>query len=344
MSLPRWKLVTYLLIILAGIVVAAPNFVPASQLAAWPDWLPKQHVTLGLDIKGGSHLVLEVDAAALEREHVDVLLERVRGALRDAGITGYSASKTADAVLVRVDDPARRTDAERVLRAMISSISLSVFTEPQSDLDIDRLDDGTIRLRPTSAAATARRSAAVAQSLEIVRKRIDGHGVAEPTIQQLGPGRILVQLPGVQDPAPIREALKATAKLTFHRVLATPSDGRLPPGYGLLPSASGDGVHAIERRPMLQGDRLADANAGFDQRTGQPVVMFRLDNAGAKRFAEITRAEVGNPFAIVLDGRVLSAPVIQEPITGGSGQISGNFTVAETASRAALQRAGARPV
>src|SRR5262249_19034750 len=154
----------------------------------------------------------------------DALLERARSALRDVGITDYSATTTPDAVLVRVDDPARRTEAERVLRAMVSSVSLSVFTEPQRDLDVDRLDDGTIRLKPTAAATTARRSGAVAQSLEIVRKRVDGEGVAEPTIQQLGPGRILVQLPGVQDPARIRAALKATAKLTFHRVLVASPD------------------------------------------------------------------------------------------------------------------------
>src|SRR5262249_12751669 len=123
MSSSRWKFVTYLLVILAGVIVAAPNFLTASQLGAWPEWLQKQHVTLGLDIKGGSHLVLEVDTAALERDNLDALLERARSALRDVGITDYSATTTPDAVLVRVDDPARRTEAERVLRATVSSVS-----------------------------------------------------------------------------------------------------------------------------------------------------------------------------------------------------------------------------
>jgi SecD/SecF fusion protein len=177
-----------------------------------------------------------------------------------------------------------------------------------------------------------------------VRRRLDESGVAEPTIQSVGQGRILLQLPGVKDPAEIRARLKTAAKLSFHRVLPpTYSGARLPAGYELLPASTGGGFHAVERQPMLQGDRLADAKAGFHPQTGQPIVSFHFDGAGAKRFAEITRAHVGEPFAIVLDGKVLSAPVIQEPIPGGSGQISGNFTVAETTSLAALLRAGALP-
>jgi SecD/SecF fusion protein len=338
----RWKLATYALVILIGCLIAAPNLFTRQQLAALPDWVPKHQVTLGLDLKGGSHLVLELDAAALEREQIDALLDRARDALRDARFTA-TASRTTDAVTVQVADPKQRTEAERTLRKLISTVSLSAFAQSQPDLEVTTLADGTISLQPTQAALIARRAAAVDQSLEIVRRRLDESGVAEPTIQSVGQGRILVQLPGVKDPAEIRARLKTAAKLSFHRVLQ-PSQlgGRLPAGYQVLPGAGGTS-HAVERQPMLQGDRLADAKAGFHPQTGQPIVSFHFDNAGAKRFAEITRAHVGEPFAIVLDGKVLSAPVIQEPIPGGSGQISGSFTVAETTSLAALLRAGALP-
>jgi SecD/SecF fusion protein len=339
----RWKLATYAIVILLGCLIAAPNLLNPQQLAALPSWLPKKQVTLGLDLKGGSHLVLELDSAALARDQIGTLLDRARAALAGAGIVA-TATSTTDAVTVRVTDERQRAEAERVLRGLISIVSLSVLTQSQPDLEVKTLPDGTIQLRPTEAARLARQAAAVDQSLEIVRRRIDERGVAEPTIQRLGPDRILMQLPGVQDPTEIRKILKSTAKLSFHRVLTTAVPGaRLPAGYEMVPASSGGISYPIQRQPMLGGDRLADAAAGFDQLTGQPIVTFRFDSIGAKRFADITRAHAGDPFAIVLDGKVLSAPVIQEPITGGSGQISGNFTVAETATLAALLRAGALP-
>ena len=336
----RWKLVSYSLIILIGCLIAAPNLLTRQQLAALPAWLPKKQVTLGLDLRGGSHLVVEIDAAALAREQLDTLVDRARSALREARI-GATVSVSSQAVVARIADETRRAEAERILRKLVSTVSLSAFTEAQRDLDVTLRPDGTIELRPTQAATLARRNAAVDQSLEIVRKRIDEVGVAEPTIQRLGADRILVQLPGVQDPKMVRDILGRTAKMSFHRVWTLDtSGGRLPPGYEMLPASNGQGAYPVERQPMLQGDRLADAAAGFDHRTGQPIVTFRFDTAGARRFAEITRAHVGEPFAIVLDGKVLSAPVIQEPITGGAGQISGSFTVAETTSLAALLAGG----
>jgi SecD/SecF fusion protein len=339
----RWKLATYALVILVGCLIAAPNLFTRQQLAALPGWLPKQQVTLGLDLKGGSHLVLEIDADALKRDQIDALIERARSALAGARITA-TVSRGADAVSIRVGDPQQRAGAERILRGLVSTVLLSALTQSQPDLAVTALPDGVIELRPTEAALLARRAAAVDQSLEIVRRRIDERGVAEPTIQRLGPSRILVQLPGVQDPTEIRNLLKSAAKLSFHRVLTTAIPGaRLPAGYDMLPASTGDFAYPVERQPMLQGERLADAAAGFDQHTGQPIVTFRFDNIGAKRFAEITRTHVGEPFAIVLDGKVISAPVIQQPITGGSGQISGSFTVAETTTLAALLRAGALP-
>jgi SecD/SecF fusion protein len=340
----RWKLATYAIVILVGCAIAAPNLFTRQQLAALPGWLPKRQVTLGLDLKGGSHLVLEIDPAVLARSQIDSLTDRVRAALGEARITGTVGSTPA-VVTVRIADAQQRAEAARVLRGLIATVSLPAFTEAQRDLDVKVLVDGTIELRPTEAALIARRAAAVDQSLEIVRRRIDGHGVAEPIIQRLGGNRILVQLPGVQDSGEIQKILKTTAKLSFHRVFTAGWSGvPLPSGYEMLPGSSGDVSYPVERQPVLQGDRLADAAAGFDQQTGQPIITFRFDSVGAKRFAELTRAHVGEPFAIVLDRKVLSAPVIQEAITRGTGQISGSFTVAEAASLAALLRAGALPV
>lgn len=198
----------------------------------------------------------------------------------------------------------------------------------------------------SDSAATERLQSALRQSIEIVRRRIDAIGVAEPTVQALGTHRILVQLPGMQDPASIRTLLGSTAKLTFHRVESWEARSLERPRVGSIrvPAADEPIDYILQQRPMLQGERLTQASAAIDSRTGSPVVSFRFDSEGAREFAEVTRQNVGRPFAIVLDGKVISAPVIQEPILGGSGQIQGSFTVAETGSLAALLRAGALPV
>jgi SecD/SecF fusion protein len=273
MVLSKWRLVLYGLIIVVGSLIALPSLVPSQQLEAWPEWLPRKQVALGLDLRGGAHLVLEIDERALQKE-----------------------------------------------------------------VEEEGLD---------ATAAAARRQSALQQSIEIVRRRIDAIGVAEPTVQALGTERILVQLPGLQDPASIRTLLGSTAKLTFHRVesWSVPGD-RTTPRIGTIrvPASDEDIDYILQQRPMLQGERLVQANSGIDNQTGQPVVSFRFDDAGAKAFAKITTENVGRQFAMVLDGKVISAPRIQEPIIGGSGQITGNFTAAETSSLSALLRAGALPV
>ena len=200
-----------------------------------------------------------------------------------------------------------------------------------------------ITLRPTAADIAARNERAANQSLEIVRRRIDEAGIAEPTVMRQGANRILVQLPGLQDPARIKSLLGSTARLTFHMVM----DGQATtysPGTLALPVEGTQERLRIRQGVMLEGERLVEASASFDQRNGQPIVQFRLDSEGGRRFADITRRNVGKPFAIVLDGKILSAPVIQEPITGGSGQISGSFTVQAARDLAVLLRAGALPV
>lgn len=346
MALSPWRLVAYGLIALLGCWFTAPNLFTAAQLEALPGWLPKKQVALGLDLRGGAHLVLELDAEALRADLVDSTLDAAQAALREAKVGGVRGVAGKTAATLEANDPALLASAERVLRAFVASPEMQSTTPGKPLAELSVAANGSLELRPTEAALTDRRRSAVEQSVEIVRRRIDAIGVSEPTVQGLGAERVLVQLPGVQDPAEIRTLLGSTAKLTFHRVStadAGPS-ARVPPGYMRVPGADGTASYVIERRPMLQGDRLTQASASFDSRTNLPVVSFKFDGLGAKQFGRITMENVGQRFAIVLDGKVISAPQIQEPILGGAGQISGQFSVAETASLAALLRAGALPV
>jgi SecD/SecF fusion protein len=340
MRTSRWVLTTYAIIILAGLIAALPNIFTPTQLASMPGWFPKQQVTLGLDLSGGSHLVLEVDAETLRSDRIKSVVEEARALLRTERIQAQ-VRMTGETVVVNVADPGETTRAFELLGDLAAPISVSGWGTPVSDVEI-RQDGERIVLGLSEAGIADRIDQAIGQSLEIVRQRVDQVGVAEPTIQRVGSDRILVQLPGLQDPTRLRELLGSTAQMSFHMVASDVGGDRLPPGVSLLPDDAGQ-TYPIEDRVALSGERLTDARAGFDQRTNEPIVSFRFDSVGARQFAEITTRNVGRPFAIVLDGKVLSAPVIREPITGGTGQISGSFTVEDTVVLSALLRAGALP-
>ncbi|MEQ1944534.1 protein translocase subunit SecD [Mesorhizobium sp. VNQ89] len=338
MRTQRWVLVTYVILIMAGVLAALPNMFTPQQLAALPGWVPKHQITLGLDLQGGSHLVLEVDAAALKTDRLRSLLDDVRATLRKERIDARSARISSGQLFVTIDDADQRAKALEAITAIANPIGIGGM----KDLDITT-DAATIKVALTDAGMNDRIDSAIRQSLEIVRQRVDQVGVAEPTIQRVGSDRILVQLPGLQDPTRLRQLLGSTAKMTFHLLADTANGEQVPPGVTMLPDAKSGAQYPVEDRVALDGEHLTDARASFDQRTREPLVTFRFDSIGARKFAEITQANVDKPFAIVLDGKVLSAPVIREPITGGSGQISGNFTVEETSTLAALLRAGALP-
>ena len=342
MRTPRWVITTYAIIILAGIIAALPNVFTAGQLASMPSWFPKKQVTLGLDLQGGSHLVLEVDSAALKTDRLRSLLDDVRAALRKERINAQSARLAGGAIVVNIADETQRAKALAALQALATPVRGLGIGAGQADIEVTSADN-QIKVALTDAGLRDRVDAALQQSLEIVRQRVDQVGVAEPTIQRVGADRMLVQLPGLQDPTRLRELLGSTAKMTFHMVANVPQGERLPPGVTMLPDAKSGAQYPIEDRVALDGEHLTDARAGFDQRTQEPIVSFRFDSVGSRQFAEITAANVNKPFAIVLDGKVLSAPVIREPITGGSGQISGSFTVEDTVTLSALLRAGALP-
>ncbi|MBB3389034.1 SecD/SecF fusion protein [Rhizobium sp. BK275] len=331
-----WLVFTYTVIIVLGLLIALPNALPQSVLQRIPSWLPHSQVSLGLDLRGGSHLVLEVDEADLTKERLNSLLQDARRVLREKNIQPKSVVRNNNNIVVSLADPSQSDAAVTQLRTLGNVIS-SGISAGQSDLAVTA-DGGNITIGFSPAGIATNVDNAVAQSLEVIRQRVDQVGVAEPTIQRIGANRILVQLPGAQDPSRLRELLGSTAKMSFHMLAP---NGQAGPGVTIMKDDEGNSYPVLDR-VEISGDRLSDARVSFDQ-SQQPVVTFRFDSAGATRFADITRQNVGNPFAIVLDDKVLSAPVIREPITGGSGQISGNFTTDSANTLAAMLRAGALP-
>jgi protein-export membrane protein SecD len=335
-----WKISLIVAILLLGVITALPNLFTRDQLAAMPNWLPKQQVTLGLDLQGGSHLLLEVDVKAVIDEQLNGVVDSVRTAFRKANI-GYSdLGVKGNAVGLKLRDTGQIEEARKLLKDAAPGLDQSVA------------DDGAVTLTLNDQAILERQRNAVAQSIEIVRRRIDETGTKEPTIQRQGTDRILVQLPGVKDPEHIKALIGKTAKMTFRFVDTTVSvdqarAGNLPPTSEILPSAQngGDGqpmaYYVVQKRVMVSGENLIDAQATFQD--AQPVVSFRFDSLGAKRFGDATRENVGKLFAIVLDGKVISAPVIRDAITSGSGVISGSFTTQSANDLALLLRAGALP-
>lgn len=354
LRISRWASFFIIAVCAISIFVALPNVLPKEVREQIPSWLPSETVNLGLDLQGGSYLLLEVDVDYVRRERMETLVADIRTALRKAGVAYSGLGVTANGAQVTITDPAQMQTAREALDPLAGNVGLSgLLGGAQKEFDLTQGDGGSIVFSITESAQTQLRQRAVQQSIEVVRRRIDELGTREPTIQQEGTDRILVQVPGLEDPKRLKEILGKTAKMTFHLVDVTMTAeealaGSMPPGSEVLygDEVGPDGkpiAYLIQKRVMLTGDRLVDATQGFDPRNGEPVVNFRFDIQGARRFADITRENVGRPFAIVLDGKVVSAPRINEPITGGSGQISGNFTVESAANLAIVLRAGALP-
>jgi protein-export membrane protein SecD len=345
----RTKTILTLLFVGLGLLLVVPNLLPAHVRASLPSWAQRT-IVLGLDLQGGSHILLEVDANALRTEKLESLRDQVRTALREERIGYTGLGNAGGGVQVRLREPADTDKAMTRLRQLAQPVSTSLFGGGTAlDLDVASTPDGVITLTPTEAGINARIRSAVDQSIEIVRRRVDELGTTEPSIQRQGADRILVQVPGLQDPQRLKQLIGTTAKLTFRMVDSTMSveqalATRPPPESEVLPSTENPNErYLVEKRVLVSGEDLIDAQPGFDQRSNEPIVSFRFNSNGARRFATATTQNVGKPFAIVLDNKVISAPRINEPITGGSGQISGQFTVESANNLAILLRAGALP-
>jgi preprotein translocase subunit SecD len=333
----KWKVILIVAVCALGVLLSLPNLFSPSLFDGLPRYLPHKQVALGLDLRGGSYMLLKVDFAAEQHEQLESTVDRVRSALLDANI-GYTGLEVGgEEIHFKLRQLGRVDDARAVLRKL----------DPELAVRIKSDGEGVIAFNPQ--ATQSRRVQAVQQSVEIIRRRIDETGTKEPTIERQGADRILVELPGVGNPEHIKKLIGRTAKLTFQLVdtnasLSSAQGGNLPPGDKILPTAAGAGgesAYVVHRRVVVDGSELVDAQATFQN--NEPVVSFRFNALGARRFGEVTRENVGKPFAIILDNKVISAPVIREPILGGSGIISGNFTVRSASDLALLLRAGALP-
>ncbi|MDV4145531.1 protein translocase subunit SecD [Shimia sp. FJ5] len=316
------------------------------QAALWPSFLPSGLVNLGLDLRGGAHLLAEVKVADVYDTRIKSMWPEVRDLLREErGTIGtIRLQDSAPGIMrVRISKPDQVQQAASLVRGLARPVA-SVAAAGQSDITV-RVEGADIIVELSEAEKLATDEQTVRQALEIIRRRIDEVGTREPTIQRQGADRILIQVPGIGSAAELKEIIGTTAQLTFHPVVGRGADAEANPGPGneIVPALDQEGVfYSVESAPVVTGDELVDAQPSFDQ-NGRPAVSFRFNVGGARKFGDYTAENIGSPFAIVLDGEVVSAPVIQSHIPGGSGIITGNFTVEESTNLAVLLRAGALP-
>ena len=312
----------------------------------WPGFLPSALVNLGLDLRGGAHLLAEVQVSDVYASRMQAMWPEVRNALRaERAVIGTIRLQPSepDRLVVKISQPEGTDRAIEVVRSLARPV-VSVSSVGETDIVVSA-QDGVLQVQMSEAEKLATDDRTVKQALEIIRRRIDEVGTREPTIQRQGTSRILIQVPGIGSASELKAIIGTTAQLTFQPVVGRASGVDAPAGSGneILPSLDEEGVFfKLEKAPVVTGEELVDAQPSFDQ-NGRPAVSFRFNTSGARKFGNYTAENIGNPFAIVLDDEVISAPVIQSHIAGGSGIITGRFTVEETTNLAVLLRAGALP-
>ena len=345
MHMPRWKVFLILAVSLLGIILALPNALPTHIRQGLPSWLPSKTVVLGLDLQGGSHLLLEVDMKTVMQDLMTSKAEGIRDTLRKQKIGYKGIAPRGDQVVFQLRNPADYKKAELTLKA-------------DPDLVVSSQGETGVAVTLTEEAIMDRKRKAVEQSLEIVRRRVDETGTKEPIIQKQGDDRIILQLPGEDDPEHVKELLGRTAKMTFRMVnmdhdLGEALNGPIPPDSELLEMTDREeepGAHKrspakilVYKKVLVSGENLVDARVGNHHETNQPIVSFSFDSVGGRKFGDATRQNIGRSFAIVLDNKVITAPRIVSAITGGSGMIEGGFTIKSANDLALLLRAGALP-
>jgi preprotein translocase subunit SecD len=350
LDFPPWKRVFLWLITLGAAAAALPSVYSLSG-QQWPQVLPNPTVNLGLDLAGGSHILLEAEPSQVARQRLETMEEAVRAAMRSAEprIAIGDISSAGGRLSFLLQDPSQVDAARDIIEPLTTGAGLT----GQRDWNIDVVDDSRFVLTQTQAGLDLAVTQAMDSATEVVRKRIDALGTREPTIIRQGDDRIVVQVPGLDDPQALKDLLGQTAELEFKLVdqSALPADvaqGIAPPGSQIVPYARGTDFEgqsiAVRRLGGVRGDTLTNAQQSFDSQTNAPVVTIQFDPQGGRRFAQLTSQNVNRPFAIILDGEVLSAPNINEPILGGSAQISGSFTVESANQLAIALRSGALPV
>jgi preprotein translocase subunit SecD len=344
----RWKQIAIVLSVVLGIVLVIPSFFAKETVANWPWFFPRAQINLGLDLRGGAHLLLSMETAEVRKDWLETLRDDARKRLRDAKIAVTGVGISNNAVQVRLAKAEDGDAALKELRPLSQQTGDLIRGFAGRDLEM-RKEGSVIVIAPTEAGLQQRITDAISAAIETVRRRVDFTGTTEAQIVRQGSDRILVQVPGLLDTAPLKELIGKTARLTFHEVHPTISaeeakKTRPPTGYRVWPGSDREeGDQLLRETPVVRGDELKSAQPAFDQQTHEPIIAFTFNGAGARKFGEFTKTHVGRPFAIVLDDKVISAPVIRDAILGGSGQISGSFTV-ETANQLAIQlRSGALP-
>src|SRR4051794_15079107 len=346
LEFPKWKIWLVSLVVAAGILLSIPSLLAGTPYAdAWPKWLPQYKISLGLDLAGGSHLLLEADAGDAQKQRLQSMEDSVSTELRrDPKIDIGDISTAGGRLSFLVRDPTQVDAAVERMRRLSQPIALT----GNRDWDVQVVDSTRIVLTPTASGTAQALKDAMGVARDVVRRRIDPGGTKEITVVTEGGSRILVEVPGVEDPEALKKLIGQTARLEFKLVDmgANPADvqqGRAPPGSQVLPMANGTGFMAVKRRVMVSGDQLTDAKQSFDQ-NGRPDIDITFNTTGARRFGRVTQENVGKPFAIILDDKVLSAPNINEPILGGRAQIMGSFTVQQAHDLAVSLSSGKLPV
>lgn len=346
----KFKILAIVAVCLAGVLVCLPNFFSKEDLDKLPSWVPQKQLALGLDLRGGAHLLYELDSNEVRKDWLEGLRDDARRRLREAKIGFSGLGVTNNVLQVRLSDNAQQEAALKELRGMSQQVGAAVFGNTGADIQVAATGDGVITVTPTEQGLQTRITNAIGAAIETVRRRIDSLGTAEASVVRQGRDRILIQYPGLQDTTDLKKLIGETARLSFHEVHAdtfTEPGRTRPPGFKAYPGFEGgraDGqTYLLRETPVVRGDELTDAQPGFDQRTHEPIISFRFNQSGARKFGKFTSDNVNRPFAIVLDDKVISAPVIREPILGGTGQISGGFTVQGAATLAVQLRSGALP-
>ncbi len=347
LDFPRWKIWAVSLTVAIGILFAIPSLIAGTPFAdRYPAWLPSARIALGLDLSGGSQLLLEADSADAAKQRLGAMEDTVQTELRRATprIEIGDISTAGGRLTFMVRNPSQVDAAVERLRTLTQPVALT----GSRDWEVNVVDSTRIVMTPTQSGTARALKDAMTVARDVVRRRIDPQGTREVTVINQGTQRILVQVPGAEDPEALKRLIGQTARLEFKLVdlTADPAQvaaGRAPPGSQILPMADGTGAMAVKRRVMVSGDQLVDAKQTFDQ-DGQPVVSITFNSAGARRFGRVTQENVNKPFAIILDEKILSAPNINEPILGGQAQIMGNFTVESANALAISLASGKLPV
>jgi preprotein translocase subunit SecD len=347
MNLARWKVILVVMATIFGFLFTLPNLLPANVRDSLPAFMPKNTLHLGLDLQGGSDLLYSVDTVALRSERLTNMAEDVRTTFRDKQIAFTDLAVTNGEIGLRITDAAQVNAAVGELRKTIGAALPG--TPGGRDVTVTSSGDQRIRIAFVPEAFEAEANKAVEQNIEVIRRRIDQLGTKEPDISRRGKTRIDIQAAGESDPEKLKNVIGQTAKLSFQMVdeQASPEDiaaGRIPPGDEILPSTDGiQASYVVKKRQQITGEMLTDAQPGFDQNGSGSEVRFRMNGLGSRRFADITRQNIGKRFAIVLDKKIISAPVIQGVIPAGQGNITGHFTAESANELSVLLRAGALP-